>query len=161
MADSPLTHLYGSTTPKRDVPVQVNQAALLIIDIQRYCALPGEGYHSHVDPNNIQPESQYLFNRLKTVVITTIQKLLSSFRSVRDKGGEVIFTFIESLTKDGRDQSLDYKLSGFNVAKGSEGARILEEIAPEEDEILIPKTSCSVFCSTNIEYVLRNLGKLM
>ena len=31
-------------------------------------------------------------------------------------------------------------------------------MAPEGDEILIPKTSCSVFCSTNVHYVLRNLG---
>ena len=36
---------------------------------------------------------------------------------------------------------------------------MLPGVEPEEDEILIPKTSCSVFNSTNIEYVLRNLGR--
>ena len=72
---------------------------------------------------------------------------------------DVIYTFIECLTKDCRDQSLDYKLSGLHVPKGSPLAAILPEVAPEDDDILIPKTSCSVFNSTNIEYVLRNLGE--
>jgi len=78
--------------------------------------------------------------------------------AARRAGIEVIYTVIESLTADGRDRSLDYKISGFNVPKGSPDARILEELAPLPDEILFPKTSSSVFISTNIDYVLRNLG---
>ena len=36
---------------------------------------------------------------------------------------------------------------------------MVEGIEPDESrDILIPKTSCSVFQSTNIDYVLRNLG---
>ena len=35
---------------------------------------------------------------------------------------------------------------------------MLDAIAPVEDEIVLPKTSSSVFISTNIDYVLRNLG---
>jgi hypothetical protein len=31
---------------------------------------------------------------------------------------EVIYTVIENLTEDGRDRSLDYKLSAMSVAKG-------------------------------------------
>ena len=34
---------------------------------------------------------------------------------------------------------------------------MLDEIAPVEDEMIFRKTSSSVFISTNIEYVLRNL----
>jgi nicotinamidase-related amidase len=34
----------------------------------------------------------------------------------------------------------------------------IDELSPLENEIFIPKTSSSVFNSTNIEYVLRNLG---
>jgi ureidoacrylate peracid hydrolase len=44
------------------------------------------------------------------------------------------------------------------VPKGSWDAKVLEAIAPEGDEIVLPKTSSSVFISTNIDYVLRNLG---
>jgi hypothetical protein len=35
---------------------------------------------------------------------------------------------------------------------------VLDEIAPAEDEMIFRKTSSSVFISTNIDYVLRNLG---
>jgi ureidoacrylate peracid hydrolase len=35
---------------------------------------------------------------------------------------------------------------------------MLAELAPGPDEIVFPKTSSSVFISTNIDYVLRNLG---
>jgi ureidoacrylate peracid hydrolase len=70
----------------------------------------------------------------------------------------VMYTVIESLTRDGRDRSLDYKITGFHVPKGSWDAQVLKAIAPAGDEIVLPKTSSSVFISTNIDYVLRNLG---
>ena len=70
----------------------------------------------------------------------------------------MIYTVIENLTRDGRDRSLDYKLSDFFIAKGSWEARVLDAIAPGDDEIVIPKTSSSVFNSTNIDYLLRNIG---
>lgn len=71
---------------------------------------------------------------------------------------EVTYTVVESMTADGRDRSLDYKITGFHVPKGSADARMVSELAPRGDEMLFPKTSSSVFISTNIDYVLRNLG---
>ena len=35
---------------------------------------------------------------------------------------------------------------------------MLDAIAPADDEIVLPKTSSSLFNSTNIDYLLRNLG---
>ncbi len=66
---------------------------------------------------------------------------------------------IENLTLDGRDRSLDYRITGFNVPKGSWDAQVLSEIAPQGDEMVFPKTSSNVFVSTHIDYVLRNMGK--
>ena len=76
----------------------------------------------------------------------------------RGSGVEVIYTVIECLTLDGRDRSLDYKISGFFHPKGSWGAEVIDELKPLENEIVIPKTSSSLFNSTNFDYVLRNLG---
>jgi len=80
----------------------------------------------------------------------------------RGKGSEVIFTYLEALTDDSRDASLDYKLSGellSNLPCPSSPAEFLPGITPiSGEDIIIPKTSCSVFQSTNIDYVLRNLG---
>jgi ureidoacrylate peracid hydrolase len=70
-----------------------------------------------------------------------------------------MYTTIESLTKDGRDRSLDYKITGFNVPKGSWDGRVIDALAPGDDEIVLPKSSSSVFVSTNIDYLLRCMGK--
>ena len=44
------------------------------------------------------------------------------------------------------------------MAKGAWDGRVIDQIAPQGDEIVLAKTSSSVFISTNIDYVLRNLG---
>ncbi|TIV73249.1 MAG: cysteine hydrolase, partial [Mesorhizobium sp.] len=53
---------------------------------------------------------------------------------------------------------LDYKITGFHVPKGSWDGRVIDQIGVQGDEIVLPKTSSSVFISTNIDYLLRNLG---
>lgn len=42
----------------------------------------------------------------------------------RDAGMEVMYTVIQSLTANGRDRSLDYKISGFHVPPGSWDAQV-------------------------------------
>jgi ureidoacrylate peracid hydrolase len=97
----------------------------------------------------------YFFRTLQDSALPNMVKLQQACR----RGGiEVTYTLIESMTADGRDRSLDYKITGFNVPKGSWDAKVVEELKPTDDEIIFPKTSSSVFISTNIDYVLRNLG---
>jgi ureidoacrylate peracid hydrolase len=76
----------------------------------------------------------------------------------RKAGIEVMYTVIRNLTDDGRDRSLDYKITGFNVPRDSYDGQVLDAIKPVGDEIVLPKTSSNVFVSTNIDYVLRNLS---
>ena len=52
---------------------------------------------------------------------------------------------MENMTRDGRDRSLDYKISGIDVPRGSWQAQVVDDIAPAEDEIVFRKTSSSVF----------------
>ena len=131
----------------RQRAVEPDKTALLVIDLQK-----GE-YND--DKSAAEPEDRYLWDRIAQTVVPNGQKLLAACRAA---GIEVIFTTIESLTLDGRDRSLDYKISGIFAAKGSWQAQVIDELKPLENEIFIPKTSSSVFNSTNIEYVLRNLG---
>ncbi|EOD20073.1 hypothetical protein EMIHUDRAFT_57493, partial [Emiliania huxleyi CCMP1516] len=98
--------------------------------------------------------SDYLRETLPAVV-DNIATLLGA---ARQSSVECIFTVIESLTADGRDRSLDYKVSGFNVPRGSEDAQVLAALQPAADEMVLPKCSSSVFISTNLAYKLRNLG---
>ena len=50
------------------------------------------------------------------------------------------------------------EISGLRVAKGAWEAQVVDALAPLQDEIVLPKGSSSVFVSTNITYVLRNLS---
>ena len=87
--------------------------------------------------------------------VATSEALIEAFRGARL---EVIYTVIEDLTGDGRDRSLDYKLSNLGFAKGSHEAQVVPELAPVPGEIVLPKTSSSVFHSTTLDYLLRNIG---
>jgi ureidoacrylate peracid hydrolase len=141
----------------REIPVDPKRCALLFIDVQNYNARPdGSEYRDRgLTPEQAGAEYAYFFTQLQAVVVPNMQRLQ---KACRNKAIEVMYTVIESLTRDGRDRSLDYKITGFNVPKGSWDARVLDAIKPLEDEIVFPKTSSSVFISTNIDYVLRNLG---
>jgi ureidoacrylate peracid hydrolase len=139
----------------RDVPIEPLHTALLLIDVQNYSAHPAGGSFGGPDEAENNAQYRYFFHRLATTVFPNQAKLLSACRAA---GIEVIYTVIENLTCDGRDRSLDYKISGINVAKGSWDARVPDIVAPLAHEIIFSKTSSSVFISTNIDYVLRNLG---
>ena len=131
----------------RQRAVEPDRAALLVIDLQK-----GE---YNVEKREREPKSRYLLDRIRDVVIPNGQRLIAGCRQA---GMEVMYTVVESLTRDGRDRSLDYKVSGIFAARGSWEAEVIDELRPGDDDIVIPKTSSSVFNSTNIDYVLRNLG---
>lgn len=143
------------TTLTRDVPLVADQSAILFIDVQNFCARRDGGEFSHLSDAEIEEKYGFYFNQLDTVALPNMQRLQTAFR---DAGIEVLYTTIESLTVDGRDRSLDYKISGFNVPKGSWDGKVVDAIAPQGDEIVFPKTSSSVFVSTHIDYILRNMG---
>jgi ureidoacrylate peracid hydrolase len=127
----------------REVAIDPAHTALLIIDVQNYCVSGETG------------KSEYFRQTLRNTVLPNLQRLQSACRRA---GIEVLYSVIENMTRDGRDRSLDYKISGIDVPRGSREARVVDEIAPAEDEMVFRKTSSSVFISTNIDYVLRNLG---
>ncbi|WMJ74481.1 isochorismatase family cysteine hydrolase [Cytophagaceae bacterium ABcell3] len=130
--------------------------ALLVIDMQYLDAAKGYGVFKDITSSGIPWEQQeYYFNTLNDYVIPNIQKLQKLFR---DNECEVIHTRIQSLTKDGRDRSNGHKRLGLLAAPGSKEAEFLPEIAPIEDEIVINKTASGVFSSTNLHYVLTNMG---
>ena len=137
-------------TQSREVPIDSAHAALLIADVQNYCAHPDGPAARNLDAK----QRSYFFGSLRETVLPNLQRLQSACRHAHI---EVIYAAAENMTRDGRDRSLDYKISGIDVPHGWWDAQVLDEIAPAEDEMIFRKTSSSVFISTNIDYVLRNL----
>ena len=142
-------------TLSREVPIDPAHAALLFVDVQNYNARPDGGEYAGMGAAELDARYGYFFRVMRETALPNMQRLQSACRHA---GIEVMYTVIEALTRDGRDLSLDYKISGLFVPRGSPDAKVLDAIAPAEDEIVLPKTSSSVFISTNIDYVLRNLG---
>jgi len=141
--------------PTRDIALNPTCCALLLIDVQNFSVRREGGEFKDLSDEEIDSKYGYYFKRIHEIAIPNMQKLIHAFRKT---GIEVIHTVIESLTLDGRDRSLDYKITGFNVPKGSWDGKVIDELQPLEDEIILPKSSSSVFVSTHIDYVLRNLG---
>ncbi len=139
----------------REIEIEPQHTALLIVDVQNFnCSWDG-GEYAHLDPAEKERRYGYFFRTLKDGALPNMVLLQQACRRA---GIEVTYTMVESMTADGRDRSLDYKITGFHVPKGSPDARMVSELAPLDDEMCFPKTSSSVFISTNIDYVLRNLG---
>lgn len=180
---SPLMSLRESVqlgiSKRTDFPLVLSKCALLIIDVQRYCCE--------------KAASDYYEKESLPQMITNIERLVDLFRQERDRsvtydtstsnssndetlspksvnsfirGCEVIFVAIQSLTRDGRDMSLDYKLSGpyfrnIPTIEMTHEEIFMPSLQPNctagRGDIVITKTACSAFNSTNLDYVLRNL----
>ncbi|MFZ1883380.1 MAG: isochorismatase family cysteine hydrolase [Rhodoplanes sp.] len=125
-------------------PFDAQRTCLSLIDVQNYVWNP-----------DVAKRLPYFDSQVREVVLPNLRRLVDAFRRA---GAEVMYTVIENLTKDGRDRSLDYKLSDFFVGKDSWEAKVVDIVAPADDDIVLPKTSSGVFNSTNIEYLLRNMG---
>jgi ureidoacrylate peracid hydrolase len=140
-----------SQVARRQQTLVPERSALLVIDMQNFNLDRARGAEGQILTG---PEYEYYWRRSDEVVARQ-QKLLAAFRA---KGVEVIYTTIEALTKDGRDRSIDYKISGFCVPRGSWDGQVLPAVAPVGDEMVLPKGSSSVWMSTNIGYILRSMG---
>ena len=140
---------YGKDLLRRDSAYEPGMTALLYVDMQRIWCEP------NLDPTHPQDADSYYHRRLRETVIPNQVRILEAGRKA---GCNVLHTIIESLTLDGRDRSLDHKLSDMHVPKGSPEGQVIPALAPVDNEIVLPKTSSGVFNSTNIDYVLRNLG---
>jgi len=142
-------------TLTRSISLEPAQSALLFIDVQNFSAHRQGAEFAELSAAEFSDKYGWFFEQLNSRVIPNMQAIQGACRKA---GVEVMYTTIESLTLDGRDRSLDYKITGFHVPKGSWDGKVIDQIAPEGDEIVLPKSSSSVFISTHIDYVLRNLG---
>lgn len=132
--------------------------ALLCIDLQYLDAARGHGVFREATQSGVPLEAQeYYFDRLDSTVLPKVHQLQMAFRNY---GLEVIHTRIQALTRNGRDRSKGHRRLGLLAAPGTREADFLEQVAPdpEHDEIIINKTASGVFSSTNLHYVLKNLG---
>ena len=90
----------------RDVPVKRGETALIFVDVQNYSA-EGGGKYAGLSLEIIEARYGYFFREMQERVVPNMRRLQYACRKA---GVEVIYTVIESLTLDGRDLGLDYKI---------------------------------------------------
>lgn len=137
----------GSTLARyegRDRKLVARRTAILIVGAQ----------DAELQPEVLDNHPEFAA-ALRSRALPAMKRLVDGGRA---RGVEIIYTVIEALTRDGRDCSLDHKLSNILVPRGSPLAKVMDEVAPAEDDIVLPKSSSGVFNSTTLDYVLRNLG---
>jgi nicotinamidase-related amidase len=149
---NPMRLITGRNLPS--ITFDRRKTALVVIDMQYLDAHPGFGMLKQAIDSGVQAKFQWYIDRLPLIQ----EKVKILQRAFREKGMEVIHVKIASLTKDGRDRSLEHKNSSMFAPPNSKEAEILDGLGPQGDEIEFAKTASGVFNSTNIDYVLKNLG---
>ncbi len=142
---------YETAEEPEDIVLDRDRTALLVVDIQ----------NTYLEPKESAAENarwQPFFERMRGTVIPNTARLLDW---ARDEGLEVMFARIACQTQDGRDRSLSQKKLGFNyllLPKDREDSRIVPELAPQGDEIVVTKTTDSALTGTNLRLMLHNIG---
>jgi ureidoacrylate peracid hydrolase len=158
-----------AATLRDAVPLQAWRTALLLIDVQRY-NLHREGAvwasrRRRARERNNEAEQAEEEAQFFAAVDACVPNWRLLLQAARQSGAEPLFTVIQSLTRDGRDRGLDYKISGMHVAPGSDDALVLESVGggpliAEKDELpVLAKSTSSPFASTPLEYLLKSLGR--
>ena len=142
---------YATAEEPADIHLDPASAALLVIDVQNIYLAPK-------DTPEETARWQPFYDRMRQTVIPNIARLIADCRA---RGVEVIFARIACHKLDGRDRSLSQKKPGFNyllLPKDLPDGQIVEELAPQGDDITVLKTTDSALTGTNLRLVLRNMG---
>ena len=141
---------YANAEEPEDIRLDPESTALLVIDIQNT-------YLADKDTSEETARWQPFYRRMRETVIPNTRRLIDACRS---RGVEVIYARIACLKQDGHDRSLSQKKPGFNyllLPKDEHASRIVPELTPEDDDIVILKTTDSALTGSNLRLILRNM----
>jgi len=131
--------------------------ALLVIDMQYASASRTAGLGRKLAADGRAELGRYRFDRIETVCIPAIRRLLRFFR---DGGLRVVYVTIGSNCPDFGDMppNLRKVARAHNNRAGQPEHGILDEIAPQPGEIVVNKTTTGAFASTGLDSTLRTMG---
>ena len=149
-----------------DFELEPGKTALLIIDMQNRAVKP-EQYEglAQILLDGYPEAAAYYLDRLRTTVVPNNIRLLDHFRH---RGMRVIFATVGPQLADGSDFISPFRI-GYDEIRASSGIRslfpvgsdehrIIDELAPNENELVVNKTTSGAFNSTGIDVTLRHLG---
>lgn len=141
---------YANAEEPEDIRLDPKRTALLVIDIQ----------NTYLEDKETPEETarwQPFFRRMRETVIPNTRRMIDA---CRERGVEIVYGRIACLKQDGRDRSLSQKKPGFNyllLPRNDPGGQIVPELTPEDDDIVMLKTTDSALTGTNLRLLLRNM----
>ena len=141
-------------SPLTEPCIAAGRTALLVIDMQYADASMDAGIFAEKRARGLTAGLDYFAEQLARIVPLN-QTLLKACRAA---GIEVVYSRIQSMSADGRDRGGAHRDLKIFCAPGSREAQILDELAPEPNELVFSKTSGSSFNGTTLDYVLKNMG---
>lgn len=142
---------YANADEPDDIHLDPKTTALLVIDVQNT-------YLEDKDTAEETARWRPFYDRMRETVIPNNARMIAECRK---RGVEVIFARIACHKDDGRDRSLSQKKPGFNyllLPKHRADSQFVPELEPQDDEIVVTKTTDSALTGTNLRMLLHNMG---
>lgn len=148
-----------------DFDLEPRRTALVIVDMQNRAVKPDlyEGL-ARILQEFYPAAAGYYLDRLQTAVPNNV-RLLQCFRRA---GMRTVFFTVGPSLPDGSDMISPFRLGYDEIARnsgirslfpvGSPEHRIIDELEPLQDELVVNKTTSGGFNSTAIDLTLRHLG---
>ena len=153
-----LSFYYDNMENFPEIKVDPQKTALCIVDMQNEFVLRDFGEALEFKQTGQWERWVPFHDRLDDIVIPNNKKLLDFFR---ENGMTVSFGRIACLREDGEDRSPVQKSEGWNnmlLHVDSFAAQMVESLTPQNNEIIVNKTTDSVTTGTNYLQLLRFLG---
>lgn len=133
------------------------RTALIVVDMQYATGSRHHGLGRQLAQSGKLEEARWRFDRIETLVVPNIRRLLSFFRAA---GLPVIYLVIGSEREDFADMPPHMRplARSTNNRVGTREHEILDELKPVPGEIVLRKTTISAFTSTGLDSLLRTLG---
>ena len=153
-----LSYYYDGLTEYPPIRIERPKTALLLIDMQKEFILRDAGEALRFQAEGTWEHWLCFHDRLDGITVPACEALLTYFR---ENGLTVTFARIASLLRSGNDRARIQRQPGWNdilLPAGSEMAQMIDPLTPQEDEIVVNKTTDSVVAGTNYVTLLRNMG---
>lgn len=155
--DRHVSFYYQNDMDRGEVEIDPKKTAVLVIDMQhQFITRPQLENPTELEQAEAERWEQF-YRAIDDIVVPNNQRIIRAFR---DKHMEVIFAKIQARKRNGTDRSLVQKATGYNellLLEGDPLGEIVPELAPQDDEIVIAKTTDSALSGSALRLWLHNM----
>jgi biuret amidohydrolase len=134
--------------------VVAGKTALLILDAQYLTCHPDFGLGQRMRERGLSDLAERYF----TAVEQMVQNLIRLLEAGRAAGIQVAYSHLAAHTANARDVPEPMRHLGLFAAAGTKESQILDRVAPHPHDLILPRTTLSVFTPHAGDQLLRNLG---